>query len=127
MSDIGRVKTYPLLLLRAEAAAIFGTSLWAYSRLNQSWWTFAGLLLVPDLGMTGYLTNTRVGALTYNTFHTETPPILLLCAALAQGSDRGAGLALAWLAHIGMDRMLGYGLKYGTKFTHTHLGVIGSS
>lgn len=122
----GTVQTYPRLLLRVEAAAMFGTSLWAYSRLNQSWWMFAGLLFVPDLGMSGYLSNTRIGAATYNAFHTETPPILLLCAALARGSDQGVGLALTWLAHIGMDRMLGYGLKYGTKFTHTHLGIIGS-
>lgn len=125
MAD-GTVKTWPRLLLRAEAAAIFGTSLYAYSRLNQSWWTFTGLLLVPDLGMAGYLANTRAGAAIYNTFHTETPPVLLLCAGLARGHDRVTSLALTWLAHIGMDRMFGYGLKYGTKFTHTHLGVIGN-
>jgi hypothetical protein len=30
-------------------------------------------------------------------------------------------LALIWLAHIGLDRALGYGLKYPTAFRHTHL------
>ena len=34
-------------------------------------------------------------------------------------------LALIWVAHIGFDRMLGYGLKYPTAFGHTHLGVVG--
>lgn len=72
--------------------------------------------------MVGYLANTRAGAALYNSAHTETPPILLLCGALAKKSEVGVGLALCWLAHIGMDRMLGFGLKYGTAFAHTHLG-----
>ncbi len=120
----GVVQTWPRLLLRAEAAAIFGSTLWAYSRSGQSWWTFAALLLVPDLGMAGYAANTRAGAALYNAFHTETPPILLLCAAWARNVKPLLGLALCWLAHIGMDRMLGYGLKYETAFGHTHLGIL---
>ena len=31
-------------------------------------------------------------------------------------------LALVWLAHIGLDRLLGMGLKYNDRFTHAHLG-----
>ena len=80
--------------------------------------------MLPDLGMVGYLSNTRLGAAIYNSVHTETPPILLLCTALARRDNRLTGLALCWLAHIGMDRMLGYGLKYGTRFGHTHLSFI---
>jgi hypothetical protein len=72
--------------------------------------------------MVGYLANTRLGAALYNSVHTEVPPILLLCTALARGSKEVTGLALCWLAHIGMDRMCGFGLKYGTGFGHTHLG-----
>lgn len=34
-------------------------------------------------------------------------------------------LALIHLAHIGFDRALGYGLKYGTAFGDTHLCRIG--
>jgi hypothetical protein len=34
-------------------------------------------------------------------------------------------LGLVWLAHIGVDRLLGYGLKYNDNFQHTHLGWIG--
>jgi hypothetical protein len=37
----------------------------------------------------------------------------------------GAALGLLWLAHIGMDRAFGFGLKYPDSFRHTHLGVIG--
>ncbi|EXJ68121.1 uncharacterized protein A1O5_08736 [Cladophialophora psammophila CBS 110553] len=121
----GFVKTWPRRLLQLEGACIFGSTIWAYSRSGQSWWTFAALLLTPDLGMTGYLANSSVGAALYNTFHTETPPILLLCVALARDNKALTGLALSWLAHIGMDRMLGYGLKYGSSFDHTHLGNLG--
>jgi hypothetical protein len=30
-------------------------------------------------------------------------------------------VALIWFAHIGMDRTVGYGLKYPTSFKDTHL------
>lgn len=120
----GVVKTWPRILLRAEGATILGASIWAYSRYQESWWKFAGLLLLPDLGMVGFLANTRLGAAIYNTFHTETPPLVLLCAGLAQNNSNVTKLALVWLAHIGMDRMFGFGLKYGTGFGHTHLGIM---
>lgn len=111
-----------------EGACIFGSTIWAYSRLPQrSWWIFAAGILVPDLGMAGYLVNTAAGAAVYNTAHTETPPILLLCTAVARKDDGLLGWALIWLAHIGMDRMFGFGLKYGTGFGHTHLGRMGKS
>lgn len=120
----GVVATWPLTLLRVEGAAIFGSTIWAYSRLGLSWWTFGALLLLPDLGMAGFVANTRLGAATYNSVHTETPPILLLCYGLAQSNKPVMGAALTWLAHIAMDRMLGFGLKYEDSFKHTHLGVM---
>ncbi|AIM07305.1 hypothetical protein BAHan_3779 [Bacillus anthracis] len=30
-------------------------------------------------------------------------------------------IGLIWTAHIGMDRMFGYGLKYETEFKGTHI------
>ena len=41
-----------------------------------------------------------------------------------EGLTLFAGMTL-WLAHIGIDRALGYGLKYATGFSYTHLGRIG--
>ncbi|KAK5065239.1 hypothetical protein LTR84_001077 [Exophiala bonariae] len=142
-SSNGTVKTWPLALLRLEGAAIFGATIYAYRQTGGSWLTFGAWLLLPDLGMAGYLANTRVGAALYNAVHTETPGILMLCAAWVvqrgeqsggsgPGSPGGAGnlglglarVALTWLAHVGMDRMLGFGLKYATGFGHTHLGVL---
>jgi hypothetical protein len=40
------------------------------------------------------------------------------------GSQLLLSAALIWLAHIGMDRALGYGLKYPTTFKDTHLGHV---
>jgi len=34
-------------------------------------------------------------------------------------------ISLIWTAHIGFDRVQGYGLKYPTAFSDTHLGRIG--
>ncbi|RKQ33951.1 DUF4260 family protein [Oceanobacillus halophilus] len=30
-------------------------------------------------------------------------------------------VGLIWTAHIGMDRMIGFGLKYPTAFKDTHI------
>ena len=35
--------------------------------------------------------------------------------------DGALAVGLVWLAHIGIDRALGYGLKYPTHFEDTHL------
>ena len=75
--------------------------------------------------MLGYLVSSRVGAITYNLVHTTTGPLLILCAGVLLKSHVTAGLALIWLVHIGVDRALGYGLKYGTSFGDTHLGLLG--
>ncbi|KAK0262584.1 hypothetical protein B0A54_10593 [Friedmanniomyces endolithicus] len=121
----GTVHSSPLLLLRVEGATILASTLWAYSRTGHSWWTFAAALLLPDLGMLGYLANTAAGSVFYNAVHTETPAIVLLCTGFARGDSRVTGTALVWLAHIGMDRMCGFGLKYRDGFGHTHLGLMG--
>ncbi|KAK5692359.1 hypothetical protein LTR97_010667 [Elasticomyces elasticus] len=126
MSD-GTIHGWPRYVLQAEAATIFAGAIWAYARSGQSWWIFASGLLLPDLGMVGYLSNTKLGSIFYNAVHTETPPIVLLCAGYARQDPRIVGPALIWLAHIGMDRMLGFGLKYHDSFQHTHLGVMGGS
>ena len=48
-------------------------------------------------------------------------PLLLLVYAVFQGDLFLQQLGLIWAAHIGMDRMLGFGLKYPTRFQDTHL------
>lgn len=56
----------------------------------------------------------------YNLVHTYTTPIILGALALVIGWQTGELLAVMLLAHIGMDRTLGYGLKYAEGFKVTH-------
>jgi hypothetical protein len=121
----GDVSGAPRLLLRIEGASLLVCALAGYAWAGQSWWLLAALILLPDLSMIGYLAGPRIGAVSYNAAHTTTVPLLLLTASWAFGSHAVAGLALIWLAHIGLDRAVGYGLKYGTGFNDTHLGPLG--
>jgi Domain of unknown function (DUF4260) len=83
------------------------------------------LLLAPDLAMLAYLAGPRAGALVYNLAHTYALALPLALAGFFVGSAVASALALIWIAHIGLDRMLGYGLKYASGFGDTHLGHIG--
>jgi Domain of unknown function (DUF4260) len=121
----GVVRNSLRLFLRLEGAVLLGVSLFLYARYGQAWGLFALLLLAPDVGMLGYLADTRIGAMTYNLFHTYLGPGVLLVVGIAADSPATYSIAFIWFAHIGFDRVLGYGLKYGESFKHTHLGVIG--
>ena len=83
------------------------------------------LLLFPDLLMVGYAASSRVGAWSYDLAHSYPLPALLGAVATAAAEPLWQGVALIWFAHIGMDRAVGYGLKYETDFRDTHLGRIG--
>jgi Domain of unknown function (DUF4260) len=85
------------------------------------------LLLAPDVGMLGYLANPRVGALAYNVFHTSLLPSVLVVVGVVTGREATSSVGIVWCAPIGMDRALGYGLKYAETFKHTHFGVLGWS
>ena len=112
--------------LRAEGLAVLTLSLFLYWHSRSSWWLFVCLLLVPDLSMLFYLINPRAGSIAYNIVHNYVLPLGLVVLAIC--TDRNILLPFAWIwtAHIGMDRVLGYGLKYPTSFQDTHLGTIGN-
>jgi hypothetical protein len=95
-----------------------------YAASGQRWSTFAILFLAPDISLAGYLAGARAGAVIYNTAHALVVPLALAVAGVAWRPDVLPAAAI-WIAHIGFDRMLGYGLKYPTAFGDTHLGVIG--
>lgn len=113
------------VVLRLEGAIVLLVSLALYQRLSGSWEIFALCFLLPDVSFAGYLLGPKVGAVTYNSAHSYVGP--LLCAALGflSGSHVWPLVALIWCAHVGFDRALGYGLKYGEGFGFTHLGRIG--
>lgn len=123
----GAVEGMPRLLLRIEGAALTLAAVWMYHRIGGNWWLFAALILVPDVSFAGYLINTRIGAIAYNTMHVTLGP--LVCAALGflLPSFDLLSVALIWAAHVGIDRAVGYGLKYGAGFGFTHLGRIGGA
>jgi hypothetical protein len=111
----------PAVFLRIEGAALFAAAIILYFHADYQWWLFLVLLLAPDLGALGYLAGSRVGAAVYDTAHFEAVPIALAVAGVLNSSDTCLKIALIWLAHVGMDRAVGYGLKYPTGFKDTHL------
>lgn len=115
----------PKLLLRLEGLAVLVTAVTGYIAIDGSWPMFAALILVPDIGLIGYLVDARTGATSYNALHTYAAPVALAFLEPALGPI-ALSLALIWVAHIGLDRAVGYGLKYSSAFRDTHLGPIGS-
>lgn len=111
-------------LLRAEGLALLVLATAVYSQLPApaAWWVFLVCFLLPDLSMLGYLAGPAPGAAIYNVFHTTIGPVLLVLAGLFAGLPFAIDASAIWLAHIGFDRMLGYGLKHRTGFKDTHLG-----
>lgn len=117
-----------VILLRLEGLAAAVISAVLYARTGASWWLFAALWLAPDLSMLGYLTGRPCwGARVYNAFHTYVLPGVLALAGLAGHEHAAVAVALIWINHIGVDRLLGYGLKYSDGFGFTHLGRVGRS
>jgi hypothetical protein len=122
----GAVEGTPRALLRLEGAALMALALAAYAHFAlASWGLFAALFLAPDLAFVGYLAGPRVGAAAYNATHSTLGAVLLGAIAVALAQPTLGAVALVWAAHVGFDRMMGYGLKYGSAFGHTHLGRIG--
>lgn len=111
--------------LRLEGLAVIALSAALYARSGANWWLFAGLWLAPDLSMAGYWAGPRWGARCYNIVHSYLLPCALALAALAFPRTALLPLALIWSNHIGVDRMLGYGLKYPSGFGATHLQRLG--
>jgi hypothetical protein len=109
------------LLLRAEGAVVLLLSLAAYNALGYSWWLFAVTLLAPDLAMLGYLSDPATGAGVYNLAHTYLAPFVLALIGYLVGAPVLLALAAVWSAHIGLDRLLAFGLKYPSAFQDTHL------
>ena len=117
--------TEPTRLLRLEGFAVLVVALVAFGALGFSWWLFAALVLAPDLSMVAYARGPRFGARVYNLVHASVLPIALGLVGFLWASDAAVAVGLIWLAHIGLDRAVGYGLKRPTSFHDTHLGTIG--
>lgn len=111
----------PRHFLRIEGLAVLALSLGGYFTLGGPLWLLAALALAPDLSMLGYLAGPRLGSLSYNVVHTYTLPLALGAAGFWGDSRIALLVALVWAGHIGVDRLFGYGLKFESGFTDTHL------
>jgi hypothetical protein len=115
------VLTRPRVLLQAEGAALLFASLYFYHLVGVAWWIFLLLFLWPDLFMVGFLFRAKIGCTLYNLVHTEVLAIALAVFSFSTHRSQALAFSLIWLAHIGFDRAIGFGLKYPTTFNDTHL------
>jgi hypothetical protein len=113
------------LTLKLEWALLAAGLALAFAATGGSWLLFALLVLAPDLSMLGYLAGPRIGALSYNLFHSLIGSLALPALGWFGASDPAVHVAVIWAFHVAVDRALGYGLKLPTSFRDTHLGQIG--
>jgi hypothetical protein len=121
----GQVRGGVKILLRLEGLTLFLGMVVLYAAWGGSWWVFFILFLVPDLSFAAYLAGPKPGAIVYNAAHSYMAPVALMTLGFGFAAPLTLSIAMIWLAHIGIDRALGYGLKYSTGFGATHLGRIG--
>ena len=114
----------PKLLLHIEGATVLVVSALLYGQSGGNWLLFALLVLAPDLSMLGYLAGNSAGAAVYDVVHSYPLPATLATYGWLASNPLALQLALIWFAHIGADRLLGYGLKYATGFKDSHLGRV---
>ena len=115
------------MLLRLEALLVFLAASVGYFQTGTSWWLFAVVFLVPDLSMLGYLAGPKTGAAAYNLGHWYGGPFSCIAWGVFGHVTLMLAVGLIWAAHIGLDRALGYGLKYADGFGFSHLGLIGKA
>ena len=113
--------------LRLEGLSVFVISVAAFWQLDGNWWWFFGLFLWPDLAFFAYIKSPRIGALIYNALHSYLGPLPFGLFGFWASQPTIILFALIWVAHIGIDRFAGYGLKYPSQPDVTHLGAKGHS
>jgi hypothetical protein len=117
----------PVWFQRIESAAVAVLVVVVFVQLGFAWWWLLAIFLLWDLSMVGYLVSPRVGAISYNVGHSYLGPALLALTWVVAGDARWSiFVASTWAFHIAVDRLLGYGLKFTDRFTHTHLGEVGN-
>jgi Domain of unknown function (DUF4260) len=112
-------------LLQLEGLALFALAIAFYIQTGAGWKLFAILILVPDISMIFYIAGPRIGSYGYNTMHSTIGPIAATAAGVFLNQPLAIDVGLIWAAHVGIDRAMGFGLKYATSFGDTHLGRIG--
>jgi hypothetical protein len=115
------VDRLPRVLLRVEALGVAVAAVALYFHADYPWWLLVALVLAPDLSMLGYLAGSTIGAAAYDVAHTYSFPVALAAVGVIVDAETAVQLGLIWFMHIGVDRAIGYGLKYPTGFKDTHI------
>jgi len=118
------LSSMPTNFLRLESLLVGAVALVLFSSLGGEWSTYFLWLAVPDLAMVGYALGPRRGAVAYNMSHNYAVPAALALWGVVFADRRWVFVALLWTAHVAIDRLMGFGLKYPTRFTDTHLGRV---
>jgi hypothetical protein len=109
------------VITRIENLAVVFGVLYFYQQISGNWYLFFLFLLVPDISMIGYLINKKIGAITYNLVHNYILASLLIAIGFFANNITFHALGLILTAHVGIDRVLGFGLKYSSGFKDTHM------
>ncbi|APY10572.1 hypothetical protein BWZ22_04675 [Seonamhaeicola sp. S2-3] len=112
-------------LLKIEELLMFVLGIYLFSNLDFNWWWFLALILTPDIGMLGYLVNSKIGAIVYNLFHHKGLAIIVYLLGAYSNNQTLQLVGIVLFSHASLDRIFGYGLKYSNAFNNTHLGQIG--
>jgi len=112
-------------VLKIEEVGLFLLGVYMFGQLSYAWWWFPLLILLPDLGMLGYVLNPQIGAVTYNVFHHKGLAILIYFIGIYFEIEAVQLIGVILFAHASLDRIFGYGLKFKDAFSNTHLGHIG--
>ena len=111
-------------IIQLEELAMFLLSTYLFTQLHFAWWWYLVLILTPDIGMIGYASGNKAGAITYNVFHHKAVALAVYVFGLYQQNETIQLAGLILFGHSSMDRMMGYGLKTYEGFKFTHLGKL---
>jgi hypothetical protein len=114
----------PRILLHLEGLVVLVGALIFYAALNGHWLLFILLFLVPDLSFLAYFAGRKTGSIIYNIVHSCVLPFILFMIGLLYDHALTMQIAVIWFAHIGTDRLVGYGLKYPNDFKTSHLSRV---
>jgi hypothetical protein len=104
-----------------EGVVVAAAAIILFFHFDYEWWLLLALALAPDLSLCAFAAGPRAGAAAYNAAHTYVLAVALATAGVIAGSAWPTKLGLIWLVHIGVDRAVGYGLKYPRVGKETHL------
>jgi hypothetical protein len=112
-------------IIKLEELGLFLFSIYLFTLLLFPWWVYPLFFFAPDLSMFGYIGGPRLGAITYNFIHHKAIALGLYVAGVFLHVPVISLIGVLFLGHSSLDRVLGYGLKFGDSFNHTHIGSIG--